>query len=50
MPRFLLVELADDGTATVTELTDPIVVTEPVSIPLVSLFPAPVEAPAEPAA
>jgi hypothetical protein len=47
MPTYLLVELADDGTASATTLTDPITVTEPVDIPLASLIPAPAPA-AEP--
>lgn len=51
MTTYLLVELADDGTATATALTDPITVTEPVSIPLASLFPAqPAQPPTEPPA
>lgn len=43
MPKYLLVEIADDGTASVTEVTDPAVVTGPISIPLASLFPTPAE-------
>lgn len=45
MTTYLLVEIADDGTASATALTDPITVTEPVQIPLASLIPA---APAQP--
>jgi hypothetical protein len=39
MPTYLLVELADDGTATATALTDPVEVATTVQVPLASLFP-----------
>lgn len=42
MSTFLLVEIADDGTASVVTLSDPVTVTEPIAIPLASLIPAPV--------
>jgi hypothetical protein len=46
MPTYLLVELADDGTATATALTDPVnIEVGSVPVPLASLFPP---APAQP--
>ena len=39
MPTYLLIELADDGTVTATNLADPVTVNEPVTIPLASLLP-----------
>ena len=41
MSKFVLVELADDGTAQATELTDPITVSQPITIPLSALLPEP---------
>lgn len=43
MSTYILVEIAGDGSVNATGLTDPITVTEPVDIPLASLFPKPVE-------
>ena len=49
MPTYLLVEHADDGTYSVTELTDPVQVSTEVSVPLASLFPpAPAQPPTTP--
>lgn len=39
MSTFVLLEVADDGTVNATKLTDPVTVTESVSVPLSSLFP-----------
>lgn len=39
MPTYLLVEIADDGTATATALTDPVEVSTTVAIPLADLLP-----------
>ena len=39
MSSFVLVEIADDGSVQATKLTDPVVVTQTVTIPLASLFP-----------
>lgn len=39
MSTFLLVQVDDSGTPSVVALTDPVTVTESVSIPLSALFP-----------
>jgi hypothetical protein len=46
MSAYYLVEVADDGTPSITVLTDPVQVTQEVSIPLASLLPAPAPPPA----
>ncbi len=49
MSTYLLVEVAKDGTASVTTLTDPVSVTTTVELPLADLLPAaPTPAPADP--
>lgn len=47
--EFLLVQIDDTGAASVVTLTDPVVVTQEVTIPLATLFPQTVPAPSEPA-
>lgn len=39
MSEFVLVEVADDGSVNATKLTDPVQVTQTVTIPLATLFP-----------
>lgn len=39
MSEFVLVEVADDGSVNAVKLTDPVQVTQTVTIPLATLFP-----------
>lgn len=50
MTTYLLVEIADDGTATTVQLTDPVAVTATVAVKLADLLPQPAPAPADPPA